>query len=201
MFNLIKYSIEYFNIFYSILIISFICLGLSLLFYYKNHKKLSFFLNYLSLTYCYFFIILTVDISPILVTYFYYSLIFLVYHYYFTFTKRFCYRTIIVIIHYLNNLEYFKLILWFVFILIPTLLGEAFIFLMVFNPLFGFSLATANFTFFFFLFVEWSWMFGLIVSNQLNIFTPFLFKIQDYFSRNACLHYIGSNPGKQLCQK
>ena len=104
-------------------------------------------------------------------------------------------------INYLNNFEYIKLILWFVLVFIPALLGEPFIFLMVFNPLFAFSLATANFTFFFFLLVEWVWMFGLIVSNEFNVFNHFLLKIQNYFSRDACLHYIGNNPGKTLCQK
>jgi hypothetical protein len=155
---------------------------------------------YVSLTYYYFFIILIINVSLISVTYFYYGLVFLVYHFYFTFTKRFCYRTIIVIINYLNNFEYVKLILWFVLIFIPALLGEAFIFLMVFNPLFAFSLATANFTFFFLL-VEWVWMFGLIFSNQFNIFNHFLLKIQNYFSSKACLHYIGNNPGKSYVKK
>jgi len=114
MFNLIKYSVDYFNIFYSILSVSLVCLSLSILFYYYKYNKLSFFLMYVSLTYYYFFIILTINVSSILVTYFYYGLVFLVCHFYFTFTKRFCYRTIIVIINYLNNFEYVKLILWIV---------------------------------------------------------------------------------------
>lgn len=156
---------------------------------------------YTALTYAYFFIVLTINMSTIAVTYFYYGLVFFTYHYFFTFTKRFYYRTIIVIINYLNNYEYVKLLLWFFLIFIPALLGEAFIFLMVFNPLFGFSLATANFTLFFFLLIEWVWMFGLIFSNKYNIFNHFLFKIQNYFSRKACLHYIGNNIGKTLCQR
>lgn len=154
---------------------------------------------YVSLTYSYFFIILTVKVSSISVTYIYYALVFLVYHFYFTFTKRFCYRTISVIINYLNNFAYVKLILWVVLVFIPALLGEAFIFLMVFNPVFAFSLATANFTLFFFLLIEWVWMFSLIFINEFNIFNHFLLKIQNYFSRKACLHYIGNSPGKRLC--
>jgi len=79
----------------------------------------------------------------------------LCYHLYFTFSKRFYSRTIVVIKKYLNGSEYFKLILWIVLVFITALLGEAFIFLMVFNPLFGFSLVTANFMLFFFLFILW----------------------------------------------
>lgn len=153
------------------------------------------------MTYFYFFILLTVNISAVTVTYYYYAGVFFAYHFFFTFSKRFYYRTIVVIINYLNKFQYVKLILWFVFVLIPTLLGEPFIFLMVFNPLFAFSLATANFTFFFFLLVEWAWMFGLIFSNAFNIFNHYLLNLQNYFSRTACLHYIGNNPGKVLCQK
>ena len=201
MFNLIKYTVDFFNIFYSILIVSLVCLSLSILFYYYNYKKLSFFLIHLSLTYYYFFFILTKNISSISMTYFYYGLVFLFYHFYFTFSKRFYYRTMIVLKNYLNNFEYVKLILWVVLIFIPALLGEAFIFLMVFNPLFAFSLATANFKLFFFLLIEWVWMFGLIFSNKFNIFNHFLLKIQNYFSRKGCLHYIGTTQGKRCVKK
>jgi hypothetical protein len=107
----------------------------------------------------------------------------------------------IVLKNYLNNFEYVKLILWVVLIFIPALLGEAFIFLMVFNPLFAFSLATANFKLFFFLLIEWVWMFGLIFSNKFNIFNHFLLKIQNYFSRKGCLHYIGTTQGKRCVKK
>jgi hypothetical protein len=101
----------------------------------------------------------------------------------------------VVIKKYLNGSEYFKLILWIVLVFITALFGEAFIFLMVFNPLFGLSLVTADFMLFFFLFILWIWMFILIFCNK------FLLKIQNYFSREACLHFIGNNPGKLLCER
>lgn len=201
MFNLIKYLIDYFGMFNSVVVISFLCLSLSLLAYYYKYSKLSFFLLYVSLTYGYFFVILTKEISSISITYYYYCSIFLCYHIYFTFSKRFYSRTIVVIKKYLNGSEYFKLILWIVLVFIPALFGEAFIFLIVFNPLFAFSIITANFMVFFFLLILWLWIFILILCNKLKIFNDFLLKIQTYFSRGACLHFIGNNPGKMLCEK
>ncbi len=88
------------------------------------------------------FFIFTEDVSSIS--------IFLCYHIYFTFSKRFYSKTIVVIKKYFNGPEYFKLILWIVLAFITALFGESFIFLMVFNPLFAFSLVTANLMLFFF---------------------------------------------------
>jgi hypothetical protein len=44
-------------------------------------------------------------------------------------------------------------------------------------------------------------MFILIFSNAFGICNRFLLSIQHYFSRGACLHYIGNHPGKILCQR
>ena len=201
MINLIHYLFNYFNLFNGILVFSTLLLLLSLYAYFYKYVKISFFLLYMSLTYCYFFVILTENISSISITYVYYFTIFISYHLYFTFSKRFYYRTIIIIKKYVNNSEYFKLILWIVLVFITALFGEGFIFLGIFNPLFAFSLVTGNFTLFFFLLIEWGWMFILIFCNKFNIFNNFLLKIQNYFSREACLHFIGNNPGKLLCEK
>lgn len=187
--------------FYSILSISFSLLCLSSLLYSYKYYRLSFFLLYISLTYFYFFVILTEDVSSISITYYYYISIFLCFHHYFTFSNRFYGRTIIVIKKYLKNSEYFKLILWIVLVFITSLFGETFIFLMVFNPLFAFSIVTANFMVFFFLLTLWIWTFILIFCNKFKIFNNFLLKIQNYFSREACLHFIGNTPGKLLCEK
>ena len=200
MFNLIKYIINYLNVFYGILITSFLCVVLCVIFYNKS-KKFSFFFLYMALTYGYFFVILTIDVFSISVTFCYYFLIFAFYHVYFTFTKRFISRTYSVIRSYLINLHYVKLMLWGVFVFIPALFGNSFCFLIIFNSLFAFSLATATFSFFFFLLLIWSWMFILISCNKYGVGTNFLLKIQNYFGRSGCLHFIGNSPGRLLCEK
>jgi hypothetical protein len=199
--KLIDFVINFFGMFYSILAVSSLVTSLSLLFYYYRYEKVSFFLLYVSLTYNYFFVLSSGTVSPITATYGYYFFIFLFYHLYFTASKRFYSRTIVVIKSYLNGSEYFKLILWIVLVFITALFGEAFIFLMVFTPLLGFSLVTENFTLLFFLLIQWIWLIGLIFTNTFNIFTNFLSKIQKYFSRKACLHYIGNNPGAAASHK
>ena len=185
MFNLINYLINSLELFDSILVISLLCLCTALVVYSYKYYRLSFFLLYISLTYLYFFVILTQNISSISMTYCYYISIFLCYHYYYTFSNRFYGRTIIVIKKYLKNSEYFKLILWIVLVFITSLFGETFIFLMVFNPLFAFSIVTANFIVFFFLLILWIWSFILIFCNKFCIFNNFLLKIQNYFSRKV----------------
>lgn len=44
-----------------------------------------------------------------------------------------------------------------------------------------------------FLLGQWFWMCMLIFLNKFKIHTNFLRKIHKYFSRKACLHYLGSN--------
>ena len=111
MFTLIKYMINDLNFFYGLLGISFLCMVICITFYNKS-KEFSFFLLYIALTYDYFFVMLTINVSSISVTYVYYCLIFVFYHVYFTFSKRFVSRTYIVIRAYLRNLQYRKLMLW-----------------------------------------------------------------------------------------
>ena len=201
MMSLLKFLVEKFNIFYSILFISFLFFMVALIFYYYDKKKLSFFFLYVGLTYAYFFILLKVDASAILLTYGYYFLIFLAYHFYFTFSKLFYLRSVAIIKKYLYSSNYLKLILWVYFIFVCSLFGNSFIFLMVFNPLLLFSIATGNLIFSFFLLVLWGWMFILIFCNKWNIWETKLLKIQDYFSREAILHFIGNKPGRLLCQR
>ena len=198
MVNLIGYLTNYLGMFYSILIVSLLCLSLSLLLYYYKYYKLSFFLLYVSLTYDYLFVLLNKNVFILSATYCYYISIFLSYHFYFTFSKRFYSRTIVVVKKYLNSSDYLKLILWIVLVFITALLGEVFIFWTVFNALFAFSLVTENYVLFFFLLIQWIWIFILIFLNKFNICNNFLSKILNYFSRKACLHYIGNNAGNKL---
>jgi hypothetical protein len=181
----------------------FVMLIISLMSYYFKYGRVSFFLTYFSLTYV--FIVYVKGGGSICQTYCYYIAVFMNYHQHFTFSRRFWGRTVIVIKSYYNNSQYLKLNFWILLVFITSLLVDKFIFVVVFNPLLGFSLWTGNLVLFFFLMLQWLWMFILIFVNFLNIkfnfFDKFLKGIQSYFSRKACLHFIGNNPGKTTVTK
>ena len=202
MFNIMRYFVELFGMNGSVLLFSFLFLLVALVALYNGHRKFSFGLIYLFLTYFYFFLLLSkLLFDPIKMTYFYYFCLLFIYHCYFTFSKRFLYRTIVIIKIFLNNSEYFKLILWIVLIFITSLFTELFTFLIIFNGLFALSIATGNFILLFFLLVIWIWTLILVFCNRFNVFTDFLLRIRDYFSRGACLHYIGNNVGQRVCNQ
>lgn len=199
MVSLLNLIIEKLNTVNSVLFFSGLFLVIALLCNHYSNRALSYFFFYSSLMYTYFFFLLSLNISPSLLTYGFYFIVFISYHFYFTFSKRYYLRTIVIIRKYLNNKEYVKLVLWSYFVLLCSLIGNKFVFLGVFNPLLLFSMANSNMTFALFLIILWSWMFILIFCNEFKIYTNFLLCIQNFFSREACLHYIGANPGKMLC--
>jgi hypothetical protein len=85
-------------------------------------------------------------------------------------------------------------------VLLTSLIGESFIFLFIFNPLVLLTLATKNVTLFLILLIQWLWMVFLIYFYKFKKFN-FLIKIQNYFFRYSCLHFIGNYPGKQIFTK
>ena len=201
MITLLHFLVEKFNIFYSILFFSGLLFIAAIICYHYDKKQLSFFFLYMSLTYIYFFVLLTLDTSAVLITYGYYFVVLVAYHFYFTFSTLFYLRSVAIIKKYLYSSNYLKLILWLYFVFVCSLFGNIFIFLGVFNPLLLFSIATGNFIFTFFLLVLWGWMLILIFCNKWNLGETLLLKIRDYFSRAALLHFIGNSPGKSLCKK
>ena len=152
---------------------------------------------YVLLTFLYFFLLIQKTFYIAGLLYIYYFLIFFIYHLYFTFSKRFCYIVIIVLKNYWNKSEYLKIMLWFILVLLTSLVGDNFIFLFVFNPLFFYSIVTGNLLLFLVLLALWSWIFVLVYFNKFKICQKFLAKILQYFSRSACLHFTG-NSKKEL---
>jgi hypothetical protein len=41
----------------------------------------------------------------------------------------------------------------------------------------------------------------LIFCNKFNFGSKFLTRVKEYFSRKACLHFIGNTLGKEICKK
>lgn len=168
--------IEYINNFminlglkYCILIMSFFFLSLSLFYYFYKSKWSSFLMFYVGSTYLKLFLNSVNHSWAITILYVYYLSIFLAYHLFFTFSKRFYFITIIVIKQYLKGSEYVKLLLWFVFVFTTSLLLENFILFVLISPLMGFTLTTSNFLLLFFLLCQWLWMCLLVFFNKYNI--------------------------------
>lgn len=133
--------------------------------------------------------------------YLYYLDLFLAYHVYYNFTKRFFLRTKVVINGYLKLYEYNKLILWLFFVFLPTLLKDLFVFSIIFTPLLGVAIYRNNLVLLFFLIVMWLWLVFLVMCNKHKICTRLLTTIKFFFSRRACLHFIGNATGKKIAEK
>ena len=159
---------------------------ISSVFFYKNGNRLASFL------FLYCCIIYNFDFWPTALTYTFHFILFFTYHCFFTFTKQFYCRSLVVIKGYLNKFEIKKLILWTILMFIPTLFNSIFIFMAIFNPLLIFTAFKGHFILFFFIGL-WLWLVFLFIFNKFNLFSTFLNNLQNFFSRRACLHFLGNN--------
>jgi hypothetical protein len=187
--------------FFIIYCFSIICFFLAIFSLRKNEEDLSFLFMYFSINSAYFYILFKFNFWPILLVYTYYLLVFIVYHCYFTFTKRFFCRTLVVIKGYLTQLEFLKLSLWVLLVFLPSIFNNIFIITLWYNPLLIFAAFRGNIILLSFLLSLWLWLFFLFISNKFNLFPMLLKRITKYFSRQACLHFLGNNLGTKVPQK
>lgn len=171
-------------------------------FYFKlNRKKMCFLFIWVGLTTTYFFCVLEFTSKIIAIGYSYHLLVFTFYHIIFTFSRHHFLRALVIIKGYLSSQDFTKLGLWFFLIFFCSLLAEPFIILAVLIPLFIAGLAAANYVLVLFLFLMWCWLFFLTVSNWFTLFTVLLEDILRYFSRRACLHFVGNGAGSTTASK
>ena len=183
-----------------LLLIVLYLVGLSLI-YYTSHKILSFFFLYVVFYVLYFYSISKITaISSTLLSYFFYLSLFFLYHFYFTFTKQFILRTYSIIKFFFVSSRFMKLVLWVLFILFPTLVNNLFVFLLVFNQLLVLAFLADHTIILFYLILLYIWFSFLSISNYFNVFSKVRRKIVKYFSRKACLHFIGNAPGSKLSE-
>ena len=85
-----------------------------------------------------------------------------------------------------------------VFILFPSLVNNIFIFFLVFNQLLVLALVANHHIILAFLSLLWIWFCFLSISNYFKLFPKIRKKILKYFSRKACLHFVGNSLGAKL---
>jgi hypothetical protein len=184
-----------------ILICSILCLFIAWLSYNYDNKKLSFPSFYLAVYLLYFYVVITKSFtSPILVTYILYISVFFSYHWYKTFTRRFMLRCYSVVKAFWESNSIIKLTLWVLLILIPTLINDSFIFSLVFIQLLLLSLMSHHTTILFVLILILLWFCFLGISSYFNKFPKLRERILKYFSRRACLHFIGNAMGSKIAE-
>lgn len=71
----------------------------------------------------------------------------------------------------------------------------------IFNPLLVFTAFKGNLLLFSFLIGLWLWLFFLFISNKFNLFSTFLNRLQKFFSRRACLYFLGNGAGNTVPKK
>jgi len=84
-------------------------LGFFSLVCYKRQKEFSFFFLYFALYLLYFYCVYNVNISSILLSYIFYLSLFFLYHWYFTFTRRFILRSYSVVKVFFSSSSFVKL--------------------------------------------------------------------------------------------
>jgi hypothetical protein len=181
-----------FIIFFIIVILSFIAV------YFFNNKKLAFYFSYIGITYGLYEVLSKTSFNAVFCMYLYYFIVFVIYHSYFSFSKVYFIRAVVVIKGYAKLSEYFKIILWFFIILIPSLFIDNFIILFCFNQVLVFSITMGHTIIFFFFLLIWCWIFFLIICTKFGVCIPFLKRVQKYFTRRGTLHYLGNNVGSSL---
>ena len=175
-------------------------LGFFSLICYKWQKKVSFFFLYFAIYLFYFYCVYNdkVNTSSIVLSYTFYLSLFFLYHWYFTFTQRFILRSYSVIKVFIRSYSLVRLVLWVFLILLPTLVNNLFIFLLIFNQLLLLAFLANHVTILFFLTLLWLWFSFLSISSYFKLFPKVRQEIVKYFSRRACLHFIGNSAGSNL---
>jgi len=175
--------------------IGILILNLGIFYLYQSERKFSFMFFLLNCLLIYTYIRFSISTTfPIALVY--YAIIFLGFHIFEeTFTKRFLLRTKIILRGYYNNSEFVKIVLWLFFVLIPSLIKPPIIVVSVCQPLMLYCyLFEYNYTLLFFsILILWCGL--LVLLSKYKIGFNFLYKCKIYFSRRACLHYIGNTLG------
>jgi hypothetical protein len=175
-----------------------LCLFIAWLFYLSGEKGSSFLFIYGAVYFFYFHGLLTQNfVSNTTLIYVFQFFIFLFYHYQKTFTRRFTLRVYSVVQTFLRSNSIVKLILWVLFVLLPTLIKDSFILPYVFSPVFFASLGSYNSPILFVLTLVLLSFSFLGISSHFKWFLKLRQRIVKYFSRRACLHFIGNNAGPQ----
>jgi hypothetical protein len=170
----------------------------ALICYFCEKPGASFFCFYFGLYFFLFYSIKVFTVSSNLLGYVFYLSVFIVYHYYYTFTRRFTLRVKVIIKRFWFSKSFLKLILWGFFILLPTLLNNRFIVYVVFSQLLGTALLSRHIVVSALLSLLCFWFCFLAISCYFNLFAKTRHRIVLYFSRRACLHFIGNTPGSKL---
>lgn len=166
---------------------------------YEKKRKLSFAFfisNYLTL---YVYVRLSFVYLPYYSGLVYYFTIFLGFHLFKnTFSKRFCLRTKVILKGYYVKSQYMKIVLWFLLVFIPSLISHPIVMFTVCQPLLLFSYLFMYYKVFLFFFTSTVWCFLLFLMNKYEVKIDFLKACLDYFSRRACLHYVGNMFGSSI---
>jgi hypothetical protein len=168
------------------------------LLYNFGQDKYSFFCLYLAVYCWYFYVLCTVTVSAVVLACAFYVTLFLSYNWYYTFSKRFMLRSYSVVKTYFTARSFLKIILWTFFVLFPTAMNSPFVFLMIYHQLIVLSWIGSQTTVQTILVIVYFWYCFLGISHYFHIFLNVREKILNYFSRRACLHFIGNVPGKNL---
>jgi len=176
-----------------------IILNFGIIKFYINSRKISFMFFVLNSILIFTYIklsFLSPQIYPSLV---YYFMIFLVFHIFEnTFTKRFYLRTRIILKDYYHNSQYIKIILWIWLVFIPSLIKYPLILVTVYQPLMLFFYLLRYDKLLFVFSAVLMWCFIIFVMHKYKIGFTFLERCKNYFSRRACLHYIGNMFGAAI---
>lgn len=166
------------------------------LFSFENQQLISFVFLIVSLMILFAYIIPVTGGKSSLVALFFYAGYFLAYHAYFTINKHFILRTKIILTTYLRELNLLKLILWIILVFVPSLFNNGFSFFFVLQSIMINSFFSGRYLIFYTMLGLWSWIIFLYIMNKYKLNDKFLRSLLNYFSRRACLHYIGNSFGK-----
>ena len=115
-----------------------------------------------------------------------------------TFSTRHTLRTKSILLTYYKKSEFIKIFLWILLIFIPSLIMHVTVLIVVYQPLMMFCFLSHYDTLLTFLSLLLLWCFLLFLMNKYDFGHEFLKNCLHYFSRRACLHYVGNTFGARI---
>nr|QYB23174.1 hypothetical protein [Nitzschia traheaformis] len=173
------------------------------IFHFHNlgDKRISFILFFLNCFILFFYVRVALPERPVLSLY-YYFIIFLGFHAFEgTFSKRFYLRTRIIIMGYCKDFAFIKLFLWVCLVLLPSLIMYGPVIFTVYYPVVLFCYLFEYDIILFFLILIFLWCCLITLMNRYRFGLNYLKFILNYFSRRACLHYVGNAFGSRSIVK
>jgi hypothetical protein len=175
-----------------------VCLLAASVIFLENYITASFSFLFFTLFLLFLYVLPNAHGKASIFAYLFYFLFFFTYHSYFTFTETFFTRVKFILNNYYIKSEWTKIFLWLFLVFLPSLMTPTFIILGVLYPILLNSFLASQSLIFYSILSICLWIVFLGISSKNKVFRDSRANLLSYFSREACIDFVGNNFGSRF---